>query len=147
MVIKLSNGTFYIEVGDITDRFESGKSHPTIYSIAVLRISMTTFDPEKFEEKYVHYFDELQEAYKNAYQYMHDRHDSDLLRSIDRQVLDESEPFYEGDGEFRVELPDNPRDRVQNVSIDDEKFDATLQEFVERIEIELSQVFGFEAEE
>lgn len=108
---------------------------------------MTTFDPGKFEEKYVHYFDELQEAYKNAYQYMHDRRDSDLLRSIDRQVLDESEPFYEGDGEFRVELPDNPRDRIQNVSIDDEKFDATLQEFIERIEIELSRIFGFEVEE
>ena len=108
-------------------------------------MSMTTFDPEKFEEKYVHYFDELQEAYKNAYQYMHDRYDSTLLRSIDRQVLDESEPFYEGDGEFRVALPDNPHDRVQNIP-DDEKFDIILDEFVARIETELQRVFGFEAD-
>ena len=106
---------------------------------------MTTFDPEKFEDKYVHYFDELQESYKNAYQYMHDRHDSTLLRQIDRQVLDESEPVYEGDGEFRVELPDDPHDRVQNIP-DEEKFDTILHEFVARIEIELSRVFGFEAD-
>jgi hypothetical protein len=29
---------------------------------------MTEFDPEKFEEKYVHYFEELKTAYSNAYQ-------------------------------------------------------------------------------
>ena len=107
---------------------------------------MTAFDPEKFEDKYVHYFDELQEAYRNAYQSMHGRYDSDLLKAIDRQVLDESEPFYEGDGEFRVALPDNPRDRVQNLSADNETFEATLQEFVERIEFELARTFGFDAE-
>lgn len=105
---------------------------------------MTTFDPEKFEDKYIHYFDELQEAYKNAYQYMHERYDSTLLRLIDRQVLDESEPFYEGDGEFRVELPDNPHDRVQEIP-DKEKFDTILDEFVARIETELQRIFEFEA--
>ena len=109
---------------------------------------MTAFDPEKFEDKYVHYFDELQEAYKSAYQSMHGRYDSDLLRAIDRQVLDESEPFYEGkgEGEFRVALPDTPRDRVQNLPADNETFDATLREFVERIEFELARTFGFDAE-
>ncbi|WP_079977523.1 DUF5783 family protein [Halococcus sediminicola] len=104
---------------------------------------MTTFDPEKFEEKYVHYFDELQEAYKNAYQHMHDRYDSTLLRLIDRQVLDESEPFYEGDDEFRIELPDNPHDRVQDIP-DEEKFDIILDEFITQIETELQRVFEFE---
>jgi hypothetical protein len=108
---------------------------------------MATFDPEKFEDKYTHYFDELQEAYKNAFQYMHDRHDSGVLRSIDRQVLDESEPFYEGDGEFRVELPDDPRAQVQDVPVDDETFDAILQEFVERIELELRRIFEFDTDE
>ena len=107
---------------------------------------MTSFDPEKFEEKYVHYFDELHRAYRNAFEEMHGRYSDVLLRSIDRQVLDESEPFYEGDGEFRVELPDDPRGRVGDVPVDDETFDAVLGEFVERIEFELRRVFGFERE-
>ena len=77
---------------------------------------------------------------------MHGQDDSDLLRSIDRQVLDESEPFYEGDGEFRVDLPDDPRERVQDLPVDDEQFDTTLREFVERIERELARIFGFETE-
>lgn len=77
---------------------------------------------------------------------MHGRYDSDLLRSIDRQVLDENEPFYEGDGEFRVDLPDDPRERVQDLPVDDEQFDPTLREFVERIERELARIFGFETE-
>jgi hypothetical protein len=107
---------------------------------------MTDFDPEKFEHKYTHYFTELEEAYTNAYQSMHGHHDSETLRAIDRQVLDESEPFYEGEGEFRVELPDNPRDRIHGVSVDDETFDAVLQEFTDRIENELSRIFGFDTE-
>lgn len=78
---------------------------------------------------------------------MHDRYDSDVLRSIDRHVLDESEPFYEGDGEFRIELPDDPRARVQDVSVDEETFDAILQEFVDRIELELQRVFEFDTDE
>jgi hypothetical protein len=122
----------------------SNASHPIAYPIAVLRTFMTTFDSEKFEEKYIHYFDEFQEAYKNAYQYMHERYDSTLLRLIDRQVLNESEPFYEGDGEFRVELPDNPHDRVQEIP-DEGKFDSILDEFVTRIETELQRIFEFEA--
>lgn len=75
---------------------------------------------------------------------MHDRYDSTLLRLIDRQVLDESEPFYEGDGEFRVELPDNPHDRVQEIP-DEERFATILGEFVARIETELQRIFEFEA--
>ena len=105
---------------------------------------MTTFDPEKFENKYVHYIDELQTAYKNAYQHFHGRYDSTLLKAIDRQVLDGSEPFYEGDGDFRVELPKNPRDRVGSLPVDDETFDAVLQEFVDRIELELQRIFEFD---
>ena len=108
---------------------------------------MSAFDPRKFEDKYVHYMDELQTAYKNAYQHFHGRYDSTLLKAIDRQVLDGSEPFYEGDGEFRVKLPENPRERVGDIPVDDETFDAVLQEFVDRIELELQRAFEFDATE
>ncbi|WP_418283834.1 DUF5783 family protein [Halorubrum sp. DTA46] len=94
------------------------------------------FDPEKFEDKYVHYFQELQRAYKNAFNYMNDRHDSELIHGIDQMVLNESEPMYE-DGEFYVELPENPRERLQGVLVDDETFEETLAAYVEQIESEL----------
>ncbi|OYR65497.1 hypothetical protein DJ79_14995 [Halorubrum ezzemoulense] len=95
------------------------------------------FDPEKFEDKYAHYFNELQRAYKNAFNQMNDRYDSELIHGIDQTVLNESEPFYE-DGEFRVELPENPRERIRGaVAVDDETFEETLEEYVERIESEL----------
>ncbi len=106
---------------------------------------MTDFDPEKFEEKYVHYFDELQEAYRNAFQYMHDRHDSSILRPIDHRILSESEPFYGGNGEFRIELPDDPYERV-SVPVSEETFDEILSTFVERIEVELRRVFELDDE-
>ncbi|WP_049969109.1 DUF5783 family protein [Haladaptatus cibarius] len=106
---------------------------------------MTEFDPEKFEDKYVHYFNELQRAYKNAFNYMNDRYDSQVIHAIDQQVLNESEPFYEGDGEFRVELPDDPVDRVQGVLVDDEKLEELLNAYVERIESELTRVFGLQS--
>ncbi|WP_132059281.1 DUF5783 family protein [Halorussus amylolyticus] len=105
---------------------------------------MTDIDPEKFEDKYVHYFNELQKAYKNAFNRLNDQYDSELIHAIDQQVLNESEPFYEGDGEFRVELPENPTDRVQGILVDDEKLSETLDIYVEEIETELRRVFGFE---
>ena len=101
------------------------------------------FDPEKFEEKYVHYFQELQRAYKNAFNRMNERYDSELIHGIDQMILNESEPQYE-DGEFSVVLPENPRDRLQGVLVDDEKFEETLETYVERIESELYRVFGVE---
>ena len=108
---------------------------------------MAEFDPERFEEKYVHYLDELQAAYRNAFNQLHGRYDSTLLRGIDHRVLSESEPFYEGDGEFRVELPENPRERVGTIPVDDETFEAVLTEFTDRIERELARVFGFDDED
>ena len=102
------------------------------------------FDPEKFEDKYVHYFEELQDAYSNAYNQLHGRYDSTVLKAIDRQVLAESEPFYEGDGEFRVELPDDVEERVGAVA-DHDQFEPVLEELVERIERELQRIFGFDA--
>ncbi|WP_458208517.1 DUF5783 family protein [Haladaptatus sp. NG-SE-30] len=106
---------------------------------------MTEFDPEKFEDKYVHYFNELQRAYKNAFNDLNERYDSELIHAIDQQILNESEPFYEGDGEFRIELPENPIDRLQGVLVDDEKVEGVLDIYVERIETELRRIFGFES--
>ncbi|WP_266079584.1 DUF5783 family protein [Haladaptatus caseinilyticus] len=106
---------------------------------------MTEFDPEKFEDKYVHYFNELQRAYKNAFNYMNERHDSQVIHAIDQQVLNESEPFYDGNGEFRIELPDDPADRVQGVVVADDKLEELLEAYVERIESELRRVFGLQS--
>ncbi|MCO8242558.1 MULTISPECIES: DUF5783 family protein [unclassified Haladaptatus] len=105
---------------------------------------MTEFDAEKFEDKYVHYFNELQRGYKNAFSYMNERYDSKLIHAIDQEVLNESEPFYQGDGEFRIDLPENPTDRVRSVVVEDEKLEETLSVYVERLEYELARVFGFE---
>jgi hypothetical protein len=104
---------------------------------------MADFDPEKFEDKYVHYFNELQRAYKNVFNRLNEKYDSELIHAIDQQVLNESEPFYEGDGEFRVELPEDPADRVQGVLVKDEKVEEVLEIYVEEIEEELSRLFGF----
>ncbi|WP_332897477.1 DUF5783 family protein [Haladaptatus sp. CMSO5] len=102
---------------------------------------MTEFDPEKFEDKYVHYFPQLQQAYKSAFNRMNDEYDSQLIHAIDQQVLNESEPFYEGDGEFRIDLPENPHERVTAVIVDDEKLDAVLSAYLDYINEELKAVF------
>jgi hypothetical protein len=107
---------------------------------------MTDFDPEKFEDKYANYFPELQRAYKQAFETMNDAYDSELVHAIDQGILAESEPFYEGDGEFRVELPDDPKSQLQGVVVDEEKLEATLDRYLDEIEAELRQVFGFTEE-
>ena len=107
---------------------------------------MTEFDPDKFEDKYEHYFPELQRAYKQAFETMNDAYDSELIHAIDQQVLAESEPFYEGDGEFRIELPGDPADRLSGLLVvDDEKLAAIMDRYKDEIESELRSVFGFEA--
>ena len=104
---------------------------------------MAEFDPSKFEDKYANYFNELQRAYKNAFEHMNERYDSELIHAIDQQVLNESEPQYE-DGEFSVDLPENPYDRIGGVSVERERFEEILEVYVERIERELHDVFGVE---
>jgi len=101
---------------------------------------MTDFDPEKFEDKYAHYFPELQRAYKNAFEAMNDRYDSELIHAIDQQILNESEPFYE-DGDFRIELPERPTERLTAVVVDDEKLTQTLERYVEELESQLRATF------
>jgi len=105
---------------------------------------MTDFDPEKFAEKYEHYFPELQRAYRQAFETMNDAYDSELVHAIDQQVLAESEPFYEGDGQFRIDLPPDPTGKLTGVVVDDEKAEAVLERYVEEIEAQLRDVFGFE---
>lgn len=105
---------------------------------------MTTFEEEKFEEKYIHYFEELEEAYSSAYQSMHGEYNSTVLKAIDRQILNESEPVYEGNGEFRIELPENPTSRIDTVPVSEAEFEEILETFLENIESELQRVFEFE---
>ncbi|WP_411964975.1 DUF5783 family protein [Haloferax sp. YSMS24] len=104
---------------------------------------MTDFDPEKFEDKYANYFPQLQRAYKNAFETMNNEYDSTLIHGIDQQILNESEPFYE-DGDFYVELPENPAERLTAVVVDDEKLEAVLDRYLDEIEAELHRVFGVE---
>jgi len=108
---------------------------------------MAEFDPEKFEDKYEHYFPQLQRAYRQAFERMNDAYDSELIHAVDQAILAESEPFYEGDGQFRVELPDEPADRLSgmDVLVDEEKLDAVLDRYVEEIERQLCEVFGLAA--
>ncbi len=106
---------------------------------------MADFDPEKFEDKYANYFPELQRAYKQAFETMNDAYDSELIHAIDQAILAESEPFYEGDGEFRIELPEDPAAKLSGVVIvDEEKLDATLDRYLDELESELQQVFGLQ---
>jgi len=105
---------------------------------------MTEFDAEKFEEKYVHYFEELEAAYSDAYQELHGQYDSEVLRGIDRQILSESEPVYEGDGTFHIRLPDDTASRAQSLPGDEATFDTVLSAFTDAIERELRQQFEFE---
>jgi hypothetical protein len=104
---------------------------------------MTEFDPEKFEDKYANYFMELQEAYKRAFDTMNDEYDSQLIHAIDQQVLNESEPFYD-DGEFRIELPEDPTARITGVVVSDEKLETVLDRYVKELRQELRVVFDLD---
>jgi hypothetical protein len=106
---------------------------------------MAEFDPQKFEDKYEHYFTELQRAYQQAFDVMNDAHNSELIHRIDQGVLAESEPFYEGDGQFRIELPDDAVERLTG-SVDAETADDVLDQYLTELEAQLQSVFGFESE-
>lgn len=128
-------------------RYEiSPRSIARLFVVLGVCPAMADFDPDKFEDKYKHYFPQLQRAYKNAFNTMNDRYDSELIHAIDQQVLNESEPFYD-EGEFYVELPENPRERVTGVLVDDEKFEQVLDRYVNEIEDELSRLFGLSRDE
>jgi hypothetical protein len=104
-------------------------------------------DPETFEEeKFVEYFPKLQTAYKRAFNELNETYDSELVHAIDQQILNESEPHYEGDGEFSVELPEDPLERLQGIVAADERVEELLDRHTNEIERQLRVVFGFESE-
>jgi hypothetical protein len=95
---------------------------------------MSELTPEQFEaEKYVDYFPQLQTAYKRAFDDMNDAHDSELVHGIDQAILSESEPYYEGDGEFRLELPEDPIARLDGVLVADDDAREVLDAYTGRI--------------
>ena len=99
-------------------------------------------DAETFDEqKYTDLFPELQQAYKSAFNRVNERYDSTLVHGIDQQVLDESEPFYDESEGFYIELPEDPYDRLTGVVVEEERFEAVLEEYVGQIERELERVF------
>ncbi|QGN07330.1 hypothetical protein Hrd1104_08440 [Halorhabdus sp. CBA1104] len=104
---------------------------------------MTAFDPDRFEEKYEHYFMELQQAYRQAFEAMSERHDSELIHAIDQQILAESEPFYVGDGEFRIELPADAADRLPDQ--DRDRIESALEEYTSTLNTQLQAVFEFDS--
>jgi hypothetical protein len=104
---------------------------------------MADFDPSKFEDKYEHYFAELQQAYKNAFETMDRQYDSELIHAIDQHVLAESEPFYDGNG-FRIELPEDPYARLDDALVDGDRFETVLSAYEAELEAELGRVFGLE---
>lgn len=109
---------------------------------------MADFTSEEFEEeKYTDYFPQLQTAYKRAFNDLNAEYDSTLVHALDQQVLNESEPHYEGDGEFSIELPENPITRLEDIVASEEKARELLELYVEGIEHQLRVVFDFEAEE
>ena len=99
-------------------------------------------DAETFDEqKYVEFFPKLQQAYKNAFNRVNERYDSTLVHGIDQQVLDESEPFYDDEEGFYLELHEDPYERLTGVVVEEERFRAVLEEYVAEIEGELERVF------
>ncbi|QLC33474.1 hypothetical protein EFA46_004415 [Halarchaeum sp. CBA1220] len=108
---------------------------------------MADFTPEEFEEKkYTDYFPQLQTAYKRAFNDLNAEYDSTLVHALDQQVLNESEPHYEGDGEFSVDLPENPITRLEDVVASEERASELLDLYVDGIKHQLRVVFDFEAE-
>lgn len=102
---------------------------------------MTAFDPEQFEEKYTHYFAELQQAYRNAFDRMQEHTPSELVHAIDQLVLAESDPQYVGDGQFDVVLPDDAAARVTEAVADPTDVETTIQQYREVLAEELAATF------
>ncbi|WP_336135063.1 DUF5783 family protein [Natronomonas amylolytica] len=99
-------------------------------------------DAETFEEKkFTDFFPQLQQAYKNAFNRVNETYDSTLVHGIDQQILNESEPFYDDEEGFYLEVPEDPYDRLTGVVASEEKFEAVLEEYVEEIETELERTF------
>lgn len=103
-------------------------------------------DAETFDEKkYVDFFPQLQQAYKNVFNRMNDEYDSTLIHGIDQYVLNESEPFYDDESaSFSLDVPDDPYDRLDGsgVVVERARFETVLETYVEELEAELERTFG-----
>ncbi|MDR9430221.1 MAG: DUF5783 family protein [Natronomonas sp.] len=103
-------------------------------------------DAETFDQKkYVDFFAQLQQAYKNVFNRMNDEYDSTLIHGIDQYVLNESEPFYDDEsGSFSLDVPENPYGRLDGsgVVVEQERFQTVLDTYVEELEAELERTFG-----
>ena len=103
---------------------------------------MTGFDPERFEEKYTHYFTELQQAYRNAFDRMQSEADSEVVHAIDQLVLAESDPQYTGDGTFEVVVPEDAVARVSEAVDGHDDVSETVERYRVILAEELAVVFG-----
>ena len=105
--------------------------------------TMTDLTPEEFEEqKYVDYFPKLQTAYKRAFEEMNETYNSDLVHGIDQTILAESEPHYEGDGEFTIDLPEDPLSKLDGVIATGDTAEQVLDLYVEALQAQLRKTFG-----
>lgn len=101
-------------------------------------------DAETFDkQKYVDLFPQLQQTYKSVFNRMNEEYDSTLIHGIDQQVLNESEPFYDDEaGEFYVEVPEEPYQRLTAISVAEDRFNAVLETYLDELEAELERTFG-----
>jgi len=52
---------------------------------------------------------------------MNDTYDSERSTPSTSRSSTSPEPFYDGDGEFRIELPEDPVDRLDAIVVADER--------------------------
>jgi hypothetical protein len=103
------------------------------------------FTPEEFDQtKYTDHFPALQAAYKMAFETVNEEYDSELVHAIDQQVLNESEPFYRGEGTFELEIPEEPVARVAAAGViaDGDRVETVLDAYVSAIEDALREQFA-----
>jgi hypothetical protein len=102
------------------------------------------FDAQEFDEtKYTERFAQLQSAYKRAFSEVNETYDSELVHAIDQQVLNESEPFYDPEKGFYVEVPDEPVARVAAAGViaDQERVQTVIDAYTDAIARALATEF------
>lgn len=102
------------------------------------------FDAQEFDDtKYTERFTQLQSAYKRAFSEVNERYDSELVHAIDQQVLNESEPFYDQEDGFYVEVPDEPVGRVAAAGViaDEEQVETVIEAYTDAIAAALADEF------